>query len=142
MDYDTNRLFDVIICIGVLAHVTSMEKMIFKVSSLLKNGGYCVFQITEWRNILNKISNLSVILNNRQSNTCGYQINKTNRQEVIDIASKAGLEFFMEARYWPLLPGMRKLLTYDICFKYQLVTLRNYYISKLGSEIIMLFYKE
>jgi 2-polyprenyl-3-methyl-5-hydroxy-6-metoxy-1,4-benzoquinol methylase len=45
--YEAGEKFDVVICIGVLAHVVSVEETVAKVVRFLKPGGRCIFQITD-----------------------------------------------------------------------------------------------
>src|SRR5579872_5370595 len=45
--YQTVEKFDLILCVGVLAHVPSIEQLISKLSSLLTDRGYLIVQFTE-----------------------------------------------------------------------------------------------
>ena len=71
--YETEDKFDLLLCIGVLAHVPSIEKLFVKIDSLLSTKGYLVLQFTEARSLFGWI-----IYKFMRKSGSGYSVNKTS----------------------------------------------------------------
>lgn len=131
--------FDIILCIGVLAHVPSLEETISTVTKFLKPGGLCIFQLTDAGKTVAKIEG---VYRSRQSKNAGYgyAVNKTTPAQIIKLAADCGLKLVGQRRFSLLLPGMGKLPDKWL-YGYQMLTLRNRFLSRFGSEVILLFSK-
>ena len=47
LGFQPSELYDVVICVGVLAHVTSIESAVAKIASLVRPGGRCIIEFTD-----------------------------------------------------------------------------------------------
>jgi len=101
---------DVVICVGVLAHVERLGPAILKLASMTKPGGRCVIQITDHDRAVGRIqSTFSRGL---------YPLLSIGALELQQIASEVGFRICQRANHYLLLPGMgrlpgRWLLAYD-----------------------------
>jgi ubiquinone/menaquinone biosynthesis C-methylase UbiE len=101
---------DVVICVGVLAHVERLEPAIRKLVSMTKVGGRCVVQITDHDRAVGRIQSAF--------SRGTYPLLSISGFELQQIASAAGFRNCQRANHYLLLPGMgrlpgRWLLTYD-----------------------------
>ena len=53
--FETRELYDVVLCVGVLAHVPDTEALVGRIACLLKPGGRCVLQFTDAARFLSKL---------------------------------------------------------------------------------------
>lgn len=127
--------FDLVLCIGVLAHVSSVERCMELLANFLMPGGYCVLQITGNDYKIAKFLNLYRSLRNRS----GYQLNTMNLFSIISLCRKNGLEFLRSTNYAPLLPGMGILPNF-VLFKYQKYSMHPIF-KWISSETMILFQK-
>lgn len=135
LTYDHN--FDVVLCVGVLAHVVSVEETMKKVAGFLKQGGRCILQLTDSQKLIAKIAQF---LRSKQKGFYGYSTNKTNFSQITNLAKNNGLSLIDYRRFSLLFPGMGRMPD-GLLYKYQQVTLNNRFLSKHGSEVILLFSK-
>jgi 2-polyprenyl-3-methyl-5-hydroxy-6-metoxy-1,4-benzoquinol methylase len=127
--------FDLVLCIGVLAHVSSVERCIEQLTSSLVPGGYCVLQITRDDYTVAKFLHFYRSLLNRS----GYQLNIMNLSSVISLCQKNGLKYLRSISHAPLLPGMG-LLPNFILFEYQKYSMLPIF-NWICSEAMVLFQK-
>lgn len=128
--------FDVIICLGVLAHLPSVEHGIAKIASLLKPGGHCIVQFTDQKRLVAKIDRAYQMLRQTMRPLYDYSPNPMSSTSVEKMLDDHGLRIVARRRYSLLLPGMGKLPD-RFLFRYQLLSLRNPVLSSLGSEVIL-----
>jgi 2-polyprenyl-3-methyl-5-hydroxy-6-metoxy-1,4-benzoquinol methylase len=138
-DYAPKDLFDIVLCIGVLAHVASVEDTVAQVSELMKPGGRCILQITDNGRIFGRI--LSFYSKLRTILSYGYALNQTTSAQLVRLSSRNRLALHGEHHYLSPFPGMGRMPNRWL-FNYQLFTLHNPFFSRLGSESILLFSKQ
>ena len=131
--------FDVVICVGVLAHVDSVESAVAKVASLVKPGGHCVIQLTDCEKLVAKIER-SYRSKVQKLRSYRYSTNHTTPSQIMDIALSNSLDLLQQRRYSLLLPGMGKLPD-GWLYRFQKLTLDAPLLSKHGSEVILHFEK-
>ena len=132
--------YDLVICLGVLAHVDAVEATITKIADMLKADGRCILQITDADQILGKLTGLYCGLRNQLSRRYPIAMNKTGARRVRSLASQAKMKCLAERRYASPLPGMGQIpLTWRR--KYQLFTLNTPWLSRHSAEVILLFAK-
>lgn len=132
--------FDVVLCVGVLAHVVSVEHAVAQVATFLRPGGRCILQVTDNERLIAKIDCLYQSKQVR-AQSYGYSINSPTLAQIVSLAKSNGLKLRDGRRYSLLLPGMGKLPNRWL-YKYQLQTLNNRFLSRYGSEVILLFSKD
>ncbi len=135
MDLTPEGQFDVILCVGVLAHVPSVEKTIGKISDLLVPGGICVLQITDQDQFL-----AGLIGNVRKLRPVLYSVNKISFRQLIQVASLHQLYAVEKKRYSLLFPGMG-ILPQKFLYWYQRLSLNHSLLSRWGTELIVKFQK-
>lgn len=141
IDYIPDQAFDIILCIGVLAHVQSFNIAIKKLYSLLKPGGRCLIQFTDNNCRMGKIESLHYSLKKAVGgNIHPYSLLKLEYPDVLHFVQSAGFNIANQCRYSLLLPGMGRLPD-KFLYRYQLRTLETDWLSRIGSEVILLLVK-
>ena len=137
-EFSGTDLFDLVLCIGVLAHTNSVAGTIDMLSGMLGAGGVCILQFSDSAKALARVGRLTSAI---VSDPYGYELTPSSTLEVITVAEKRGLRMTEAARYWPVLPGMRRILPYRWRVGYQHVTCTRSWLSQWGSEVICRFDK-
>ena len=138
MSYKPDMGFDVVICLGVLAYVDSLDSAIQKLSSLTKPGGYCIIQFTDHNRPIAKINHCYFTFYRNFTKSRKYSINLINACIISDLCRKSNLEKVKEYRYSIILPGMSKIFSNSFLYRLEMMTLRNRFLSNLGPEILLL----
>lgn len=136
LSYDFNKRYDIILCVGVLAHVSSVNSVINKTKNLLKEDGCIIFQFTNYSNIMGKIliGYYKMVASHPNSNL-KHSLNKITLKHFINQIELNNLEIDGVYSYLSLLPGMGRL-SKSIRLEYQTKTLKNGF-SFFGSEIFI-----
>jgi ubiquinone/menaquinone biosynthesis C-methylase UbiE len=119
-DFTTAELkpqsFDLILCIGVLAHVASPADFIAKMVSLLRPGGSIIVECTDSHHLLTRmVSAFSKAWGLLRPAT--YALNDVSYSEIIRIFGHYRLQSKSEFRYAAPLPGSYRLLSQDLLYK-------------------------
>lgn len=128
--------FDLVLCIGVLAHLPSISKCIAAAASFLRTGGCCVLQITDHDY---KVVNFLRFYSWLRKAGEGYKTNDTTLPLIISNCRENGLEYLQNINYAPLLPGMG-VLPYATLFEYQKRSMQPAF-KWMCSETMTLFQK-
>jgi SAM-dependent methyltransferase len=132
--------FDVALCLGVLAHVSSIEKTFSLIVQALKPKGLAVTQFTDSATPLGRFSHAFHNLSVRVDRAHQYSVNRLSNFDFDQLASNFDLHEIARRRYWPMLPGMSRLpMALNLTFLR--ATSRNRLLSYLGSETIVLYAK-
>jgi 2-polyprenyl-3-methyl-5-hydroxy-6-metoxy-1,4-benzoquinol methylase len=132
--------FDVVLCLGVLAHVNSVAETIRAISAALRRDGLCVLQITDADSFQFRAMKVYCALRRAKSVECGYVTNQTTSDMVRTLAAQNDLKLVKQHRYCLPMPGMR-WLSDDVLFRYQVATAESKWLSRSGSEAFLLFAK-
>jgi SAM-dependent methyltransferase len=121
---------DVVICVGVLAHVECLGPAIQKLAAMTKTGGRCVVQITDHDRVVGRVQ----CALSRGS----YPLLRISRLELLKLAKAAGFKLCHGADHYLLLPGMgrlprRWLLAYDRC------VLNSTRLSRFAPSAVLMF---
>jgi 2-polyprenyl-3-methyl-5-hydroxy-6-metoxy-1,4-benzoquinol methylase len=104
------KVFDLLICVGVLAHIAAPSTVISKLASILKPGGTLILECTDGFHFMGRINRfrneLAWIF--RPPN---YKLNVLSAGEILAMAEKEGLKPTGEFRYSLPLPGMNRILS-------------------------------
>lgn len=132
--------YDLVLCLGVLAHVELVESTITKIAEVLRPGGRCVLQMTDVDRIGGKLTGLYCDLRNYLSRSYPMTLNRTGVRKVRSLASQVKMECLAERRYASLMPGMGRIpLNWQR--RYHLLTLNTPWLSRHSSEAILMFVK-
>jgi ubiquinone/menaquinone biosynthesis C-methylase UbiE len=131
--------FDLIICAGILAHLSNLDLLFQKLVRWLKPGGQCIVQITNASHIAGF---LQVHLANVR-NLYDYTLNHTPHHKVNRLFRKYNLRVLKQRHYHLRFPGMRlfgrRLLRIIEKQVYRLC--RHTWLRFLGQDIIYLVTK-
>lgn len=135
--------YDLILCLGVLAHVDSPRNIISKMVSLLKPNGSIIVQNTDSRHPVSYLYNLYWAFRNVLL-PAPYSLNRINSSRLLEIFSDQGLKPSATYRYNMPVPGMARVFSGDNLYK--LIkkiygTHTNNRFSWLGSECMYCFRK-
>ena len=131
--------FDVILCVGVIAHVPSVDALFVKIARVLAPGGRLVVETTPNPFPLGKLLFPYYYLRNRLSaGAADYAKNRLKLPALLEYARSMGLEQLRAVRYSFPLPGMSHW-PQSLKLRYTLFTLNNSVMSRFGSEHVLLF---
>ena len=134
-----DKQFDVVLCVGVIAHVASVEELFKKIDKILKPGGVLVLETTPNPYPIGKLLFPYYCLRNLLLGSgARYSKNRLKVAELMKITSSINLTLLQSVRYSFPLPGMSHW-PQSIKLKYTLFTLNNSLMSKLGSEHVFHF---
>jgi ubiquinone/menaquinone biosynthesis C-methylase UbiE len=105
LEWETDTLYDVVLCIGVLAHVNSSDRLLERVARATRLGGRCILQITDAGCPLGWLLTRYARLRQRE----GYRLNELTRQQLLALAANHGLVPIAARRYGLFLPGTGRL---------------------------------
>jgi SAM-dependent methyltransferase len=134
--FDPPEPFDAVICVGVLAHVPSLEEVLGRVSAVVRPGGVCVLQITDAAAPLGRVLNQYYRWRRREH----YLKNQVTLTELVAAADRHDLSALDQRRHGLLLPGMGKLPYRWEC-RLENAVWASPYLSHLGAEVIVSFQK-
>ncbi len=133
--------YDLVLGIGLLAHVNSISLTIEAISDFLKPGGCCFLQITDKSQIISKLLDAYNCILDNFTGQFGYKRNQMSFEEVVSIAKTHGLVFIESRQYSLLLPGFATLLPGRLMYAYHDFVRRHRHLSSLGSDFIIKFQK-
>ena len=139
--YSTIKTYDIVLVLGVLAHVENIENCILHISKLTKKNGTCIVQITNSDKYIAKIirgySKFKKTINITSGN---YETNIIKRYTILDTFLRFGFTLIDEKPYFPTFPGFR-FLKHEKRIKFLMKTYNTKLASTLGSELILKFIK-
>ena len=134
--------FDIVLCIGVIAHVPSVDALFAKIAAVLQPGGRLVVETTPNPFPLGKLLSPYYYVRHRfTANTARYAKNRLKLPDLLARASAIGLQRLRSARYSVPLPGMSHW-PQRLKLRYTLFTLNNPFMSRIGSEHVLLFRRQ
>lgn len=135
--------YDLILCMGVLAHVNSPVSVVDKMVSLLKPGGQIIVQNTDSGHFVSALFALYTAAQRTFSHN-SYRLNQLSGERLTRMFRERGLTQMSVYRYSLPIPGMARILSSDRL--YELIrrvygTPSNNRFSWLGNECIYQFRK-
>lgn len=134
--------FDLIICLGLLAHVDSPKDVIGRIAQLLRPDGVVIMESTDAGSFLNRLG----VSYHRLLEAFGrvkYRYTLTTTEQVVQMFATSGLELSAIYRYsLPPLPGIDRIFSQRALYNYVRFaygSARNNYNTWLGKECIYLF---
>ena len=135
--------YDLILCLGVLAHVDSPMDVIAKMVSLVKPNGSIIVENSDSQHPVSYLFNLYLAIRNVFLPT-PYPLNQLSGAKLVEMFGNHGLKLSALYRYTLPVPGMARVFSNDSMYKYirkVYGTHTNNYRSWLGSECIYHFRK-
>jgi ubiquinone/menaquinone biosynthesis C-methylase UbiE len=141
-EFVPSTLYDVVLCIGVLAHVPSIEGALTKVAECLKPGAVAIVEFAPTPSHLAGLFIPYYALRRLFSGDAqGYRTNRMSLGRLLRIAACHGLTLRRKRRHSFPLPGMA-FWPNRVLQRYTMLTLNSRVLSKIGVEHIMLFTKD
>lgn len=139
-----NEEFDLIISLGILAHIDDIDKFLNYIQSKVKKGGAIIIQNTNSNHFYSKLIRLYLGVRKLLGKD-KYKLNKVPASQVENSFKKAGFTCQKVFRYNQSFIGFSKLFTNDK--KYELTrkwfgNATNNKNASLGSDYIYLFKKD
>jgi ubiquinone/menaquinone biosynthesis C-methylase UbiE len=137
--------FDLIVTVGVMAHVDSPDAFIERVKSLLRPGGSLIIEFTDCRHIVGSLGRFWGRLKELAA-PAKYRTNRLSFSEVAPIFEKHGLILESVFRYSRIpLPGVDRIVPHDLqytiaksmfgdCLNNKNASLGNEYICLLSAK--------
>jgi SAM-dependent methyltransferase len=135
------RSFDLIVSVGVLAHVESADAFLAKIATLLRPGGSLIVEFTDCRHVAGRLERFAGRLKEIVA-PAKYTTNRLSARPVFELFDRHGMELETVFRYARIpIPGIEKVVTHD--FSYKVVELifgksPNNKNAWLGNEYICL----
>ena len=136
LSYQPERTYDVILCFGVLAHVPDVGTAIKRLSSLIRPGGVCLVQFTDQGQWMARLQWIVYRWQRRRKDDYRYTVNPVTDADIIALVKENNLQVVDTIRYSFLLPGMGRLPD-DWLYRYQLLSLENFWIARHGTEVVL-----
>jgi ubiquinone/menaquinone biosynthesis C-methylase UbiE len=102
--------FDLILCLGVLAHADSPIRTMEKMVGLLKPGGSLIIQNSDAHHLIGWLFHQYWLLRNRIRHV-PYTLNQLGHQELTSVLESRATEFSASYRYNLPIPGITRLFT-------------------------------
>ena len=99
-----SKQFDVLLCLGVLAHVADVPLCLQKISRLVAAGGIAILQLTDGSTLLGGLEYLATVRGRRNR---GYSFNRLSSRMVTNHLQALGLSLANERRYFSFTTGRR-----------------------------------
>lgn len=133
--------FDVVVCVGVLAHVEDIGASIAKLAAATRPGGRLVLELTDHAKLTALPARLAHLVRERVSPHYGYRLNATRLDEIDALATTHGLHRKGERRYWSAPPIMRRLASPITQAAFERATLESRALSRFGDAVFALYEK-
>jgi 2-polyprenyl-3-methyl-5-hydroxy-6-metoxy-1,4-benzoquinol methylase len=131
--------YDIVICVGVIAHVLDVSPLWRKIATVLKLGGLLAVETTPNPYPLgNLLLPYYYVRRKLTGQAPSYAKNRLKVRDLLASANTIGLEQKAHVRYSFPLPGMSHW-SHAMKMRYTLFTLNNPLMSRLGSEHVFLF---
>jgi 2-polyprenyl-3-methyl-5-hydroxy-6-metoxy-1,4-benzoquinol methylase len=140
-DIESLESYDIVICVGLLAHVPSIDAAINKIAQCMKPGALAVIEFTPNPNPIGKLflpyyKLRKLLIGDEQ----GYSTNKIPLKQLLKMASSHSLRFTKQRRHFFPIPTLSRWPSSWVQ-TYVRFTLKNPIFSRIGTEHIMLFTK-
>jgi 2-polyprenyl-3-methyl-5-hydroxy-6-metoxy-1,4-benzoquinol methylase len=106
--FKPSRRYELVLCIGVLAHIADWRGALSTVASCVSPGGCCVIQLTDVGTLNGRLTHGTVVLRNLLRPRSVHETSRMTLEEVGVAAHAVGLEVTQVTRY-TFVPGLRAL---------------------------------
>lgn len=139
-DYSPYAPFDVVVCVGMLAHARSIRDVMAHVAGLTRPGGRCVVQVTDGGRPLGLAMYAAHSVKGRCAPARSYGLNFTTAPRLRELAEALGLSVVRTEHYAVTLPGLNRLPR-SLLRTYAAWTV-DHPARRLGSEVMILCSRE
>lgn len=140
LEHDVGRQFDIVIGIGILAHVADACQAIDRLGRLVRPGGSCLVQFTDADVLTSSVYASYGHLRDWVKGTARpYALTSIGMSQVLEKFTAVGFSLAAMRRHWRLGP-IRNVLSSNLCYKLLAASSRGP-LQKLGGETLLLFTK-
>jgi ubiquinone/menaquinone biosynthesis C-methylase UbiE len=132
----SNKKFDYLFMVGVLAHVTSLEKTFSTLSRLINKEGTLIIQFTNSKNLISFVIKIISEIKCIFWKPLTYEVNEFSLKTIANVLEQNNLEYYKKISYWPAFPGFILLPTGVRKFIYYKF-LNSRMLRPLGGEILL-----
>jgi SAM-dependent methyltransferase len=136
LEWEPDGPYDAVLCIGLLAHVSSPQRLLEQAVRATRVGGRCVVQITDSGRTLGWLLTRYGRLRRRQT----YRLNEMAAQELVALAGAEGLRPIAARRYGLLLPATGHL-PYSWHRSLEEFFAQSF-LARAGADALLVFRKE
>jgi cyclopropane fatty-acyl-phospholipid synthase-like methyltransferase len=136
--FKPDRKFDLVICVGVLAHVDSVSDLISKLNEITSENGRIILQFTANEKLLSRINLIRYKYFSRDQYK--YDVNKVSSSKMDSLLNSAGLKIIKKISYSPVSPFF-SFFNYQKKIQLLELSYKNHFLSYFGSESILLLSK-
>jgi 2-polyprenyl-3-methyl-5-hydroxy-6-metoxy-1,4-benzoquinol methylase len=139
LEYDPGQKFDLIVCVGVFAHIPVLDALMKKLISLNAEKGVIIIQYTNAANFITKLNlfKIKYLSKSRYS----HKLNIHSAKVIRKILKLNSLERRQIKNYWPIFPFFSPF-GYNIQIKLLKFFYKCALLSYFGSEKVYLLHKE
>lgn len=135
------RRFDLVLCLGVVAHVGSAEGTLESIARVAVPGAQIAIQITDAGSLIGRVSSRYHAWRERRFHSHGYRLNELTLQDLLSRAAERGLKVNRTFRYSLILPGMMRVLPNWLLYSISALS-RIWPLRLMGGEVIALFVRQ
>ncbi|MGB8214526.1 MAG: class I SAM-dependent methyltransferase [Anaerolineales bacterium] len=132
--------YDVVLCIGLLAHVSSLQISMRKISHFIKPGGHVLLQFTDQNQGVGKFFSTYNRFSQRWKGLSHYELTPIWSERLIKLAEENDLSLVKENCLWTTLPGIGKMSS-AIALSFLKLLNNRIFLFKQGNEKIWLLKK-
>lgn len=131
--------YDLVLAIGLLAHVPSVPEALDRLAALTAPGGHLVVQLTDYDSLIGRFNYEYFRLRERISPMYGYSLNRLSSTGLAASGAARNMRLSGKTRYSVFLPGMSRIPNGML---YALARAsRSWPLKELGGESILIFEK-
>jgi len=101
--------YDFVLCVGVLAHVSSLQSTMRKISRLIKPGGHLLLQFTDQNQWIGRFFSTCGQFSRRLKGLSHYELTPVWSEKLIKLAAENDLTLVKENCIWTTFPGIGKM---------------------------------
>lgn len=135
----TSTQYDLVLAMGLLAHVDSVPEAIARLALLTKPGGHLCIQLTDCDSLIGRFNFYYSRWREGISPNYGYSLNRLSTTVLAAAAESGNLRLLRRIRYSLIVPGLTRLPNWTL---YALARVsRHWPFNALGGESILVFEK-
>lgn len=134
LNFKTDQAFDLVICVGVIAHVEDISGLIDKLKEISADDGIIILQYSASEKLISKFNQVKNGLFHKKK--YHYNINFTSSLFIKKLLTQTGLNIIKKAKYLPVSP-LFSIFSYRTKIKYLNFFYKSKLFAFLDSEIIL-----
>jgi SAM-dependent methyltransferase len=138
LGFAPGRRFDVVLCLGVLAHLPSARDGFAKIAALVEPGGMAIVQVTDAGTLLGRLASSAQRLNTRAGRTRSHQLQPASVSDLEQWGREAGLTMQDVRRHGVIAPGAGRLPN-AMLLRWERFVLAHPVIARAGADAVVCF---